>query len=321
MHWIAGQDGILSYKILCDTRDAPRHALPKKEITIDQQKYWIEITLPVTDETEDAISNFLFELGGTGCYNQDHILHAYFADSQWSEEKRQQLQRYLHQLGELQLPAQPDKVKIQKIANQDWNAQWKKSIKPIEIGSKILIKPSWIAIEPAPSKTVIEIDPQMAFGTGVHATTQLMLKLLIDVMGKPARIMDLGTGTGILAIAAAKLSTARIIAFDNDPIATATAQKNCIKNNVAGRIHIFCGTLDAIKACQFDLILANVNRSIIVASLSKIFRCLSNTGLAIFSGILTDEKSRISEQIEQAAFKLVGEAEQGEWSALVVSCR
>jgi ribosomal protein L11 methyltransferase len=258
-------------------------------------------------------------LGSQGCYNQENILRTYFYNSDWSEKKRNQFQNYLHQLAELQFPVQADKIQFQKIENQDWNAQWKQSIKPIEIGNKILIKPTWINIEPALSKEIIEIDPQMAFGTGVHATTQLMLKLLIDHIGSPARIMDMGTGTGILAIAAARLSNARIIAFDNDPVATGTARQNCLKNSVLEKIHIFCGTIDVVKDTRFDLIMININRSIIIESLSKIFRCLNETGLAIFSGILIDEKKQFIENVKKHDFKIVKEAEQGEWVGIVVS--
>jgi ribosomal protein L11 methyltransferase len=300
------------------TRHSLRATNKKKEITINQTKYWIEVSVPVTNETEDAITNFLFELGAQGCFNQEDILRAYFSNSDWNEQKKDQFQFYLQQLADLQFPAQPDKIEIKTVEDRDWNLLWKQSVEPIDIGGKIYIKPSWIHIEPPSSKEVIEIDPQMAFGTGCHATTQLILKLLIEHIGTPARIMDMGTGSGILAIAAARLSPAQIIAFDNDPIATTTARQNCIKNQVSGKIHIFCGTIDAVKDIPFDLILANINRSIIFESLSKIYRCLSNTGLAIFSGIFIDEKKQIIENIENNNFKIIKEMQQEEWLGLVV---
>jgi ribosomal protein L11 methyltransferase len=273
----------------------------------------------VTFETEDAITNFLFELGAVGCYDREDVLYAYFLKSDWGKGKKDRIRLYLHQLAELHFPVQLDKVQIKEIENQDWNAQWKQSLKPIEIGDKIVIKPSWINLKSSSSKKIIEIDPQMAFGTGVHDTTQLMLKLLVDHVGNPARIMDIGTGTGVLAIAAAKFSNAMVLAFDNDPVATSTAQENCIKNKVSDRIHIFCGTIDAVKNVPFDLILANINRTIIIESLSKIFRCLSHTGMAIFSGILIEEKKQVVEFVEKLGFKIVKELEQGEWAGLVVS--
>jgi len=246
-------------------------------------------------------------------------LHAYFSDSVWNEAKGNQFRLYLRELIDLKFPVQPEKIKIQKIENQDWNAKWKKSIKAIDIAGKILIKPGWIQVEAPSTMHVIEIDPQMAFGTGVHATTQLMLKLLIEHIGMSALIMDMGTGTGILAIAAAKLSDARVVAFDNDPIAAATARENCIRNQVPDRIHIFCGTLDAVKNTHFDLILANINRSIIIESLLQIFRFLNDPGLAIFSGILVDEKKMFIENLQQHGFKAIEELCQDEWVGLVVS--
>jgi len=311
--------GHSAWRIFVARRTTHHAHQTKKEITIDQTKYWIEVTLPVTTETEEAITNFLFELGSKGCSNHDDMLRAYFSNSDWSEEKKKQFQSYLRQLAELQFPVHPNKIQINTIQNQDWNAQWKQTIQPIEIGGKILIKPSWIPIEPPPDKEVIEIDPQMAFGTGVHATTQMMLKLLIDHVGSPPRILDMGTGTGVLAIAAARLCQAEIIAFDNDPIATTTARHNCIRNQVSEKIHIYCGTIDAVKEVPFDLILANINRSIIIESLSKLFRCLSHNGSAIFSGILIEEKKQFLDWIEKYNFQIVKETERDEWAAFVVS--
>lgn len=225
---------------------------------------------------------------------------------------------YLRQLAELDFPVKPDKFQLDRIENRDWNLLWKQSIKPIEIGNRIVVKPGWIDIEPQPTKIIIEIDPQMAFGTGIHETTQLMLSLLIEQVRNPARVLDIGTGTGILAIAAVRLANTQVIAFDNDPVAIITAQQNCIKNGVLDRIQLFCGTIDGIKDIGFDVILANLNRSIIIESLSKIFRCLSHTGIAIFSGILVDEKKIFVENLAKYNFHIIKEMQQGEWLGLVV---
>ncbi len=285
---------------------------------IEQTKFWIEIRLPVNDAIEDLIANFLFELGAQGCYNQEDILRVYFHHSDWNEQKYDQFHHYLKKLVDLNFSIQIEKIQVKKVEDQDWNALWKQSVKPIKIEEKILIKPSWIDIKPQPSAKVIEIDPQMAFGTGTHATTQLMLQLLIKYIGSHDSILDMGTGTGILAIAAAKLSNAQIIAFDNDPIATATVQQNSIKNDVLDRINIFCGTIDAVESIQFDLIMANINRSIIIDSLSKIYHCLQTSGLAIFSGVLVEEKKTFVTNIVHHRFNIIDEDEQGEWIGMVV---
>ncbi|HEX9973697.1 MAG TPA: 50S ribosomal protein L11 methyltransferase [bacterium] len=285
---------------------------------IKPENNWVEVSLPVSQQTEDAVTNSLFELGAAGSYIREDILSAYFRESVWTKQKHEQLIRYLHQLNELHFSIRLDQVHVQMIEDQDWNAIWKQSIKPIEIEGKILIKPSWIDIKPSPNMHIIEIDPQMAFGTGTHATTQLMLKFIIEHIGKSSRIMDIGTGTGILAMAAALLSEARIIAFDNDPIAAATAQQNFQKNHVHNQICLFCGTLDAIKKIQFDLVLANINRSTIVPMLSDIYDKMKTSGLAILSGILIEEKNEITKHLNRFPLKIVAEKQIDEWIGFVI---
>jgi ribosomal protein L11 methyltransferase len=285
---------------------------------IKPENNWIEVSLPVSQQTEDAVTNFLFELGAAGSSIREDLLSAYFQESVWTKQKHEQLIRYLHQLNELDFFVRTDQVQVQLIENQDWNAIWKQSIQPIDIDGKILIKPSWIDITPLPHKHIIEIDPQMAFGTGTHATTQLMLKFIIEHIGNSFRIIDIGTGTGILAMAAARLSEASIIAFDNDPIAAATAQQNFQKNYVQEKIHLFCGTLDAIKKMQFDLVLANINRTTIVPLLSDIYDKMTASGLAILSGILIEEKNEITKHLNRFPLKIVAEKQIDEWIGLVI---
>ena len=288
-------------------------------ITIsDQNNPWIEVSLPVLENTEEPITNFLFEMGAAGCQNQQNLLLAYFRFENWNQQKYQKLIQYLEQLIELGLSVQIDRIRVNEIANQDWNAEWKKQYRPFEIGNKIVIKPSWCEYKTDTSKIVIEIDPQMAFGTGTHETTQLIIQSLLQFTGLPENILDIGTGTGILAIAAARLFQAKIFAFDNDPIAASTAKQNFINNNVADRIEIFCSESLYFKKAQFDLILANINRTVIVQLLPEISKILKPNGQAIFSGILYEEKGTLIEKLKSFSFKLVQESKQGEWVGLVV---
>lgn len=282
------------------------------------KKKWVEISLPVSPEIEDALSNFLFELGAAGSATHEDILKAYVQDSVWTADQQDQLIQYLHQLNELSFFVRIDQLRVQKIEDQDWNAIWKQSIQPIEIGSELLIKPSWISMEASPNRGIIEIDPQMAFGTGTHATTQVMLKFIIKHIRNSCRIIDIGTGTGILAIAAALFSDAQIIAFDNDAIAAATARQNVRQNHILDRIHIFCGTLDAIKEIQFDLILANINRSTIVPLFSDMCAHLRQSGLAILSGILIEEKREIKKHLLRFPFTIIDELQMDEWIGFVI---
>ena len=159
----------------------------------------------------------------------------------------------------------------------------------------------------------------MAFGTGTHETTQLVIQSLLQFTGSPETILDVGTGTGILAIAAARLFDARVFAFDNDPIAASTAKQNFINNNVADRIEIFCGENINFKKPQFDLILANINRSVIIQLLPEISTALKPNGQAILSGILYEEKGKLIEKLKSFSLKLVHESKQAEWVGLVVT--
>ena len=283
-----------------------------------QNKYWKEVSFPVNYETEEIVSNFLFELGAMGCSCQEDFLRAYFRQQDWNDKKRLQFQRYLTDLKELQLHVEVDKLKITDIENQDWDAEWKKSLKPINIDDKIMIMPSWRKYESQDSIIEIIIDPQMAFGTGIHATTQLVLKILLDAELIPRNILDMGCGTGILAIAAAKLFDSSIIAFDNDPIATETAQQNCINNNVEDDIQIFCGTVEGVEKKQFDLILANINRPVIVQSIPNIHNLLKPSGTAILSGILIEEKNIVLDALNKFNFSIIEERHQDEWLGLSI---
>jgi len=278
---------------------------------------WIDVCLPIASEMEEIISNFLFESGADGCYSVENTLHAYFKTENWNKEKYLRLITYLGQLKEMGFPVQPEKVSHQEIDDKDWNAIWKKSLKPIDIANQIVIKPSWAEYTPAPGIHVIEIDPQMAFGTGAHATTQIVLTLLLKYIQPHFRTLDIGTGTGILAIAAAQLSNGEIVAFDNDPIATETAQQNFIHNHVTDRIQLFCGNLDAIQKQSFDLILANINRTTILEYLNSMMARLKPSGIAILSGILFDEQEKIISE-QDGRFQVIEESRQDEWTGLVI---
>lgn len=279
---------------------------------------WVEISLLINEIAEDPITNYLFELGAVGCQAQQGVLRGYFDFEAWDEKKSSQFSDYLEQLKQLGFSLKADRFKVQKIENQDWNAEWKKSYKPIEINGRIIIKPSWIEQEQEVSKEIIEIDPQMAFGTGTHETTQLVLQLLLEIQQSPRTILDIGTGTGILAIAAARLFNSKIVVFDNDFTAVSTARQNLGNNTVVEKIELFCGENVSLKNIRFDLILANINRRIIIQMLPEISSTLTPNGKAIFSGILKEEKEKLLEKLGHFSLKLASERKLGEWVGLVI---
>ena len=209
-------------------------------------------------------------------------------------------------------------ITIFNIPDRDWNAEWKKNLGPIIISNSLAIKPSWIKSSEHLAQNVIEIDPQMAFGTGSHATTRLILRLIEKYIRRGFKVLDVGTGSGILAIAAAKLGAAQVYAFDNDPVAVETAKINCQKNRVTHRISVFTGTIDTLGHTGFDVILANINRSVIVKILPKLVDKTNKPATILLSGILDEEEKLVCSEISQLGLNISEIQHQDEWVAFVV---
>ncbi len=282
-----------------------------------QKNIWVEITLPIDEKIEESISNFFFELGCSGCHTENDILHSYFGENDWNQSKHKRLKKYLGELQALGFGVEIDKIKINRFAERDWNEEWKKTYKPFEIARKVLIKPSWLEVQTDPDKIVVEIDPQMAFGTGTHATTQLIVQFLLKQKKAFNRILDIGAGTGILSIVAAKIFPAKIFAFDIDPVAAKTAQSNAAKNKVGDKIHFFCSDRILNHQTHFDLILANINRSIIESMIEGIEKTLVDGGIAIFSGILIEEKEKFYRTLSQSRLRPIEELTKDEWIGIL----
>jgi len=284
-----------------------------------KSNFWIELNLPITQESSEAISNYMFELGSIGCYESDDKLIAYFHPETWDIVIQASLEKYIESLASLSIPVSEHKLTVNKIEHQDWNAAWKKTLQPIQVLPGLIIKPTWVEYEAASDDIIIEIDPQMAFGSGMHATTQLMLKISWPLIKDGQHILDIGTGSGILAIAAAKRKNCSLIAFDIDPIATETARFNSRLNHADNQIQFYTGNTESIHDVQFDLILANVNRSAIMSMLQDILRLASPHGTIILSGILTEEQAIIENALSGTSFSIKDQLQQDEWSAFRVN--
>ena len=261
------------------------------------RRNWLKIRVPVTPATADAISNFLFELGATGLVEAEEALEAYLPASLSAAVGK--IRDFLQELEELGFAGIDKTIHTETIVEEDWNQAWKQNYGLTRISERILIRPSWVPAPESPPPCLIEIDPEMAFGTGTHATTSLLLQRL-DEIDRPFRCgLDVGTGTGILAIAAVKLGAACMVAFDVDPVAAATAKRNTEKNDVASAVHVFAGTLDAVAAAaQFDLIMANINRSVVLALLPGLAKRLHPRGTLLLSGLLREERTQVEDALK-----------------------
>jgi len=215
---------------------------------------YLAVTVPCTPECSEALASFLFDLDATGVVENNGSLTASFKGVR--HEVLSPIRNFVAALQSMGHPVQPEAVFSEEIENRDWNAEWKKGYTGFKISARIYIKPTWEAPPARPYPCLIAIDPEMAFGTGTHATTRLCLRMLDHHLQPGARVLDIGTGTGILAIAAARLGAGAIVAFDVDPVAAETARRNAAANGVHTGLEIFAGELADLPPLPFDLVLA-----------------------------------------------------------------
>jgi len=208
-------------------------------------------------------------------------------------------------------------------ANEDWAADWKRGLGPRQLTERLVVKPTWTEWEAAPGQVVLEVDPQMAFGTGEHATTRGCLRLLDGALCAGDRVLDVGSGSCILAIAAARLSAGEAVAVEYDPDANLNARENLERNGVADRVRLIEALADDAllgSLGRFDLVLANILSGVIRPLLPALHASLgaSADGRLIVSGILRTESADVIRDAERCGFRVERVDEEEEWwSALL----
>lgn len=207
-------------------------------------------------------------------------------------------------------------VSVKTIPAEDWETSWRAGLEAVEVGSSLLIRPSWIA-PPAPDRIDIIIDPKMAFGTGGHATTFLCLEMLesIDVAGYT--VLDAGCGSGILSIAAAKLGARRVYGIDNDGFSVRNARDNVVINGVEDSVTILDRDIDALRMTPCDLVLANMLSSILIPNVPVFRELLKPRGTIVFSGLLAQEEATFTAVLDREGFRTETVTRRDEWIAVV----
>ncbi|HOT97515.1 MAG TPA: 50S ribosomal protein L11 methyltransferase [bacterium] len=272
---------------------------------------YLAVTVPCTPECSEALASFLFDLDATGVVENNGSLTASFKGVR--HEVLSPIRNFVAALQSMGHPVQPEAVFSEEIENRDWNAEWKKGYTGFKISARIYIKPTWEAPPARPYPCLIAIDPEMAFGTGTHATTRLCLRMLDHHLQPGARVLDIGTGTGILAIAAARLGAGAIVAFDVDPVAAETARRNAAANGVHTGLEIFAGELADLPPLPFDLVLANIQRNVIVGMLPVLRQRFSSGTDFIFSGILREEETFFRDALTTHHFACIEMQYDEEW--------
>ncbi|MCF8045532.1 MAG: 50S ribosomal protein L11 methyltransferase [Desulfarculaceae bacterium] len=206
------------------------------------------------------------------------------------------------------------------IDEEDWSESWKEHFHVTRITDTLVVKPEWRTHPAGEEEIVIEIDPGMAFGTGTHPTTRLCMKMLEVHLQSGNRVLDVGTGSGILLITAAKLGASGLYGIDNDPLAVSTAGENLVKNKIEPEsFHLSHNTIQDIPPEKFDIILANILAGVIVEILPEIRTRLKPDGTAILSGIIEEKKETVLSCLEKNGLHAVSIEQEEEWVAIAAA--
>jgi ribosomal protein L11 methyltransferase len=324
---------------------------------------WLELSVDVDPEAAESVSEVLAQYGYNGGvvidqpiipsadgpdYTYDTsrpvTLRTYLPLDAQAEATRARIEQALWHLGHLR-PVGP--LRVQQLEEHDWAEAWKRYYTIQHIGARTVIVPSWLDYTPQPGEIVLRLDPGMAFGTGLHPTTQLCLVLLEEYVQPGMQVLDLGCGSGILAIAAARLGAGAVLALDTDPIAVAAARENVTRNGLDQVVYVAEGSLGAGTALghwlygtlneeegtsrqpkaaldraafsidRFDLIVANIIAGVLVALAQDLARALAPGGLLIGSGIIAERAAEVAAAFETAGLAPLERRQDGDWVALV----
>ena len=279
-----------------------------------------QLTIDVPEELKDAVIGEFSELGADGIWENGEPLPAvtrleiYFTTPIRLEDVKSRI-RPVFVRANLSLPH----IAFGIVEDRDWLGEWKKSYVSFPIARGFYIIPSWSDSACPPDRLPIRIDPGQAFGTGTHETTQLTLECLEDQAGKVSPsglVLDLGTGSGILAIAARLLGCKRVIGCDNDPDSVRVAAEN-IERNTEHYIPLYCGSIDAVCSKSVDLLLCNLTADVIAQVFIEIQRTLKPGGKVVFSGILVEQRIQIGDIVTRSGWRIEDDRTRGEWIALV----
>ena len=283
---------------------------------------WLEIAVDIDPVCHEALSAFLFDLGCDGVVSEgfhDFTLKAYLPDQIDLENTAARIDAFLQKLEEIFPEIQAPERTFSKIEDQDWSRNWRRFFHAERVTEKLLVLPAW---EGMPSNAaglhVIRLDPGPAFGTGYHATTRMCLEAMERVlMQVPWAMLDVGTGTGILAMYGAILGASRVMAVDIDPEAVRWARKNIELNDLPAAIELSSIPLEKISD-RFPLIVANLVLGTIVKLLGDFARVSEPGGWLVLSGILNDQEDKVHEALAGHGFGESQALYKEEWVCLIV---
>lgn len=306
---------------------------------------WSELSIHTTNEAIESISNILHEAGASGVVIEDSedltkdredvfgeiysldpedfptegvILKAYLPVNSFLGEAVEGIKLAINNLAEFNINVGRNVVTISEVNEEDWATSWKKYYHPVKISKRFTIVPTWETYHPVSSdELIIELDPGMAFGTGTHPTTVMSLQALEKHVKQGNTVIDVGTGSGVLAIGAALLEAASVRALDLDEIAVKAAGLNVKLNKVQDRVHVFHGNLLEAIDNPADVVVANILAEIIMSFTDDAYQAVKPGGIYITSGIIAQKKNDVKQALEASGFVIEDIMMMEDWVTII----
>ncbi|MCB0304191.1 MAG: 50S ribosomal protein L11 methyltransferase [Calditrichaeota bacterium] len=282
-------------------------------MTSTARKEYYELQLPLEGFDTDVLSGWLHQNGCLGIYEASPEDWIVYLPGDWPPAR---LENLLQGLTLLNPAAQKSALRLDKLPYQDWNSEWRKHFEPFPAADGVWVRPPWRESAGAEGAIELVIDPQMAFGTGHHETTRLMIQVMQQIRLAGEQVLDLGTGSGILAILARKQGASSVLGIDNDPDAIDNARHNALLNQV-DQIDFQVGDIGLIGGDTFPVILANIHFEVLKDLALQFYHALPAGGRLVVSGLLKPDVNRLSYVYKHAGLLMLDRLDLKEWSAII----
>ncbi len=275
---------------------------------------YIEVQVAAMVDAGELLAH-LPSSGVIGAWEGDGIIYLYWPGACWSPRVMEDLEAAIRRLG---VHCHAADIRIHEVADRDWNALWVDSIRPVQIGTRVLVRQSWNAVTALPGVLELIIDPKRAFGSGYHATTQLLVEWIVEEIRGGERVLDIGTGSGILAMTALRSGASLVVGIDSDASAIECARENAVLNGFGEELELRTGSIESIGSTRFELIVANIDRKTLLGCAGILGKNLSRGGKLLLSGLQGEDLGDMSEVLQAAGGRVIGERRRDEWVALEV---
>lgn len=304
---------------------------------------YLEVTVTTTEEMSESLANLFWELGAGGVVIEDpKAMRQNISDHNWDawdipqallDAEDMELKGYFPidtRLVEVMaafkqsteeikhlFPGGKIEITETEVAAENWATSWKAYYKPEKIGGRVVIKPSWETYQGQKGDVIVEMDPGMAFGTGNHPTTAMCIRALEEYIFPRCRVLDIGTGSGILSVTAAKLGAGKVLAVDHDPVSIDATRENIALNGVGDRVSVVQGDLASGIEEKADVIVANIIADVIIRLIPQTIPLLDKNAVFVASGIIKERLTDVEDVLKQNLFFIEKVLHEGEWAVVI----